>query len=249
MSRELPEVFFEVHSGLPREGPGDPAFTRRAFACLRDLPERPQILDLGCGSGAQTLELASLCRGTIVAVDNHEPFLEQLRTRAAQLGLADRVEARLGDMTALPFECGSFDLIWAEGSIFVVGFAAGLSAWRPLLSEPGYIAVTEACWLKPEVPREVREFWNAVYPAIRGIPETQEMVRSTGYDLVESFVLPDSAWWNYYSPIERKLPGLETRHAGDPQALAVLTAERKEIDMFRRFSDCYGYVFFVARRR
>ncbi len=85
------EVFFEVHSGLP---------------------ERPRILDLGCGPGAQTLELAGLCQGRIVAVDNHEPFLEQLRPRAAQLGLADRVEARLGDMGSLPFEPGSFDLIW-----------------------------------------------------------------------------------------------------------------------------------------
>ncbi len=249
MSRELPEVFFEVHSGLPREGPGDPACTRRAFASIRGLPERPRILDLGCGSGAQTLELARLCLGTIVAVDNHEPFLGQLRERAARLGLEDRIEARLGDMGSLPFEPGSFDLLWAEGSIFVAGFAAGLSAWRPLLCEAGHIAVTEACWLKPEVPREVREFWDEAYPAIRGIPETQEMVRAAGYDLVDSFVLPDSAWWNYYGPIERKLPGLESRHAGDPRALEVLAAERREIDLFRRHCDCYGYVFFIARRR
>lgn len=243
------QVFFEVHSGLPREGPGDPAFTRRAFACVRGLPARPRILDLGCGSGAQTLELAGLCQGRIVAVDNHGPFLEQLRSRAALLGLGDRIEAKLGDLRQLSFEPGSFDLIWAEGSIFVVGFAAGLAAWRALLCKAGYIAVTEACWLKPEVPPEVREFWNAAYPAIRGIPENQEMVRAAGYDLVESFVLPESAWWNYYAPIERKLPGLEARYAGDPQALEVLAAERQEIAMFRGYCDCYGYVFFVARRR
>jgi SAM-dependent methyltransferase len=243
------EVFFEVHSGLLREGPGDAASTRRAFACIRGLPEQPRILDLGCGSGAQALELAGLCRGRITAVDNHPAFVEALRLRAEQLGLSGRIAAQVGDMRNLSFPPGSFDLIWAEGSIFITGFAAGLSAWRPLLAEGGYAAVTESCWKKPEVPREVREFWDEVYPAIRGIPETQVLVRQAGYDLEESFVLPDEAWWNYYGPIEAKLPELEARYAGDPQALEVLAAERREIAMFRKHSASYGYVFFIARRR
>ena len=243
------QVFFEVHAGLSREGPGDPASTRRAFACARGLPRHPRILDLGCGPGAQTLELAELSDGQVLAVDNHEPYLQALEARAARLGLADRVRTQLGDMRRLSFEPGSFDLIWAEGSIYLVGFAAGLAAWRPFLAEGGHIAVTEACWLKQEVPREAREFWDEVYPAIRGIPENQAMVREAGYELLESFALPDSAWWNYYEPIERKLPGLEARHAGNPQALEVLAAERQEIAMFRGYCDCYGYVFFVARKR
>ena len=243
------EIFFEVHSGLPREGPGDAPSTRRAFACISGLPTRPRVLDVGCGPGAQTLELARLCAGPIVAVDNHAPFLEALRHRAAQSGLADRIQTRQADMGQLPFAPGSFDLIWAEGSIYLVGFTAGLAAWRPVLAEGGHVAVTEACWLKQEVPREAREFWDEVYPAIRGIPENQAMVREAGYELLESFVLPDSAWWNYYEPIERKLPGLEAWHAGNPQALEVLAAERQEIAMFRGYCDCYGYVFFVARKR
>ena len=50
--------FFEIHQGLPREGPGDFDSTRRALALLGGLPERPRILDIGCGPGMQTnLEL------------------------------------------------------------------------------------------------------------------------------------------------------------------------------------------------
>jgi ubiquinone/menaquinone biosynthesis C-methylase UbiE len=49
---------------------------------LKDLPEKPRILDVGCGPGMQTVELAKLSDGQIVALDAHEPFLEQLRETA-----------------------------------------------------------------------------------------------------------------------------------------------------------------------
>ena len=222
MTPKQEAVFFKVHSGLPREGPGDPQSTRRAFACLRDLPDRPRVLDLGCGPGAQTLELAELCAGEIIAVDNHAPFIEGLRRRVLENGLADRVHPLAADMKSLPFEPDSFDLIWAEGSIYLIGFSRGLAEWRPLLAGRGHVAVTEVSWLKADIPAE----------------------------LLASFTLPDSAWWEpYYRPIEGKLGALEARHAGDAEALQVLAAERQEIELFRKYSDCYGYVFYVARRR
>ncbi len=52
------ELFFEIHSGLPREGPGDDASTRKAFSMVPSLPASPLILDIGCGPGMQTLELS-----------------------------------------------------------------------------------------------------------------------------------------------------------------------------------------------
>jgi len=51
MSEELPKVFWEVHSGLPREGPGDNKSTKKAYMMLEDLPKNPCILDVGCGPG------------------------------------------------------------------------------------------------------------------------------------------------------------------------------------------------------
>ena len=79
MSEELPKIFWEVHCDLPREGPGDNDSTKKAYMMLKDLPENPRILDIGCGPGMQTIELAKLSGGQIFAVDNHQPFLEQLK--------------------------------------------------------------------------------------------------------------------------------------------------------------------------
>jgi len=33
-------------------------------------------------------------------------------------------------MQALPFREASFDLIWSEGAVYVMGFDAGLAQWR-----------------------------------------------------------------------------------------------------------------------
>ena len=76
------DVFFELHRDLPREGPGDDESTLRALALCTELPERPDVLDVGCGPGMQTLALAAATGGIITAVDAHEPFLDQLRERA-----------------------------------------------------------------------------------------------------------------------------------------------------------------------
>ncbi len=85
--KELPEVFYEMFRPLPHQGPGDDALTRKAWSFLSDLPPEPTILDIGCGCGMQTLELARLSRGKVVALDNYQPLLDRLQEQAKQLGL------------------------------------------------------------------------------------------------------------------------------------------------------------------
>ena len=40
---------------------------------------------------------------------------------------AERLTAQVGDMNDLHFPDGSFDVIWSEGAIFIIGFAKGLA--------------------------------------------------------------------------------------------------------------------------
>jgi SAM-dependent methyltransferase len=248
MREKLPEFFWTIHSGLPRAGPGDNRSTRRAYRMLKDLPEHPRILDIGCGPGMQTVELAKLSGGHIVALDFHEPFLEQLKEAIKKEGVDDRVEAVKGNMLNLKFEDGSFDVVWSEGAIFVIGFEKGLREWRRLLTPGGYVAVSELSWLKHDVPQEAKDYMAQMYPVIKTIEGNIEAIRSSGYRLVGSFVLPSESWWdNYYAPIEAKLPSLKARHRDDEEALQVIACTETEIKMFRRYSDYYGYAFYVMQ--
>ena len=154
-----PNIFWEIHSGLPREGPGDDCSTERAFRTVIGLPKNSRILDIGAGPGASSLVLARSSAGKVTAVDRHQPFLVELERRAREAGLAERITTLNASMSRLPFEDTSFDLIWSEGAIYMMGFRQGLTYWRRFLSPNGYIAVTEPCWLKKEIPDEARRNW------------------------------------------------------------------------------------------
>src|SRR6202051_4651832 len=93
------DFFWQIHRDLPREGPGDNASTRRALACLT-LPEAPAILDIACGPGMQTIDLARTTRGRITALDTHQPFLDEVQRRAVAAGLADRITIVRASMAA-----------------------------------------------------------------------------------------------------------------------------------------------------
>jgi ubiquinone/menaquinone biosynthesis C-methylase UbiE len=240
-------AFFEIHKDNPREGPGDNASTRRAFAMLKDLPPQPRILDIGCGPGMQTLELARISDGHIIAVDNHQPFLDILHRRAQEAGLSDRIEVRVQTMFDLEFPSRSFDVIWAEGAIYIIGFKKGLEEWRDYLKPGGFLAVTEVSWLKPEPPPALKNFWDINYPDIKTPEENSRTIRDSGYIETGHFVLPESAWWEYYNPLLKRISMLRAKYAGNPEVLQELDAEQAEIAMYRKYHDYYGYVFYIMR--
>lgn len=244
-------VFLEVHSGLPREAPGSRASTARALAAVGELRAHPNVLDVGCGPGAQTMDLASLLpKATITAVDAHPPFLAAVEHRADVEGVAQRVRVVHADMRALPFPNASFDLVWSEGAAYIMGFEAALAAWRPLLVRGGSIALTELVWLRDNAPEDVRRLWCDAYPAMTDTETCRRIVRSAGCELKADFVLPEPDWLeDYYRPMELRLDRMDQAYASDPVAQRVLQDCRDEIAAYRRYSAWYGYAFFVMRVR
>ena len=112
-----PAVFWDIHCGLPREGPGNRESTARALGLAAPIPRNAQVLDIACGPGMQTLDLAELLPdASICAVDGHEPFVAETNRRAASRGMTDRVRATRADMRSLEFQPATFDLIWCEGA-------------------------------------------------------------------------------------------------------------------------------------
>jgi ubiquinone/menaquinone biosynthesis C-methylase UbiE len=91
-----------------------------------------RILDLGCGRGAVLLMAAQhLTTGRAVGVDlwrivdQSGNSAEATRRNAIAEGVADRVELHTGDMTALPFEDNSYDLVLSSLAIHNIRGSAG----------------------------------------------------------------------------------------------------------------------------
>lgn len=242
--------FHEIYEALPRQGPGSRESTERALRMLPTLTADQRLLDIGCGSGAQTLDIARATQAQIFAVDRHEPFVVQLRARARSMGLEARVGAEVGDMAALRFPDGSFDVVWSEGAIFILGFARGLAEWRRLLVPGGHLVISEFCWLRDDPPAELREmFLDGGASDAGDLAARRRAIEANGYRLLGDFVLPDVAWWeNYYVPLAEVLTRFRAAHADDPEALQVAARCAREIELYRSHPGVYGYVFFIFRR-
>ncbi|HYQ81475.1 MAG TPA: class I SAM-dependent methyltransferase [Anaeromyxobacteraceae bacterium] len=251
MNERAFQFFLQFHHGLLRKGPGTDAATAEAFRRVEPLlPPSPSILDVGCGGGAQTLVLAPLTPGTLLAVDSYPPFIEELRERLAARGLSGRVTARVGDMKALGLPPGSFDLAWCEGALFVLGFEEGLRTLRPLLRGPGVVVATEAAWLRPveEVPPDVRAFWAEGYPAITDVEGNLALARRAGFATLGHFTLPAEGWAAYVDPLERHMEQVLAANPGNPDAEEAARSERREFAMFRQHLGWFGYEFFLLQR-
>ncbi len=250
--------FYEIFdASLPRLGPGEEKSTRRALDILlsQKTDQKPlQALDVGCGTGAQTLVLARHMRGSILAVDNHSPYLEELQIRAEEAGLADRITTRCTDMAAFNKESdhsdlAHFDLIWSEGALYSMGFREGLVMCRSLLAPYGLMAVSELTWLQPGAPATCRNYVTKEYPAITDQTGNQQAIEDSGLNVVDTFILPESAWWEpFYLPLEKRIREMGEKLCDHDDRRILLKEVETEISNYRRFARYYGYVFYLMQR-
>lgn len=202
-------------------------YTRKAFYTLPKL-ENPRILDIGCGSGVPTIELTKLCACRIVALDNDISQLDLLEKRLKEQGLTDRVDIVNRSITDMNFDKESFDIIWSEGSIFVLGFERGLREWRRFLKPDGFMAVHDE----------------------RGnVEEKLKHITDSGYELMDYFILDKDVWWNeYYSPLEREIQKIQNRYSDESDISVKFDKELREIELFKKDSEKFESVFFVLQK-
>jgi ubiquinone/menaquinone biosynthesis C-methylase UbiE len=232
---------------LPRQGPGSDESTAHACSLIPPVPNGGHILDIGCGSGMQTLTLARLFPGCkITAVDLHQPFLDDLNLRAKKAGLDGSIETHRASMDNLSFKEASFDLIWSEGSAFIMGLLPALHYWKHFLKPGGYLVVSDCTWFTGSPSDECREFLDEACPGMKSESDTKDLVRAEGYTVIGSFRLPDAGWWDqYYTPLLRRIPVLKEKYADNPDAQNIIRELEKEIEVHRNYSKEYGYTFFV----
>jgi len=244
------EYLYELCEALPRSGPGDNEYTRRAFNSISKSQKHPFILDIGCGQGMQTIELAKISNAKIIALDNHQAFLDILMKQAKKGGFEEKIIPQNMSMLDMNFEEKTFDIIWSEGALYFMGFQNGLKRCHQLLKDKGYLAVTELVYIVSTPPNPVVEYFESEYPDIKNIEGKIEIIKKEGFSLISNFTLPESAWLNsYYLPMENELLRLNKKYQGNEVALAVFEGFKNEADFYRKHSKFYGYEFFVMQKK
>lgn len=239
----------EYFSSIERQGPGSPEVTIKALSFIDHLTPASRIADIGCGSGGQTMVMARHAPGQITGIDLFPVFIELFNSNARKLNLQERVTGRVGSMEKLAFEAEELDLIWSEGAIYNIGFERGLNEWRGFLKPGGFIAVSEASWFTDERPAEIDQFWKNAYPEIDTIPVKVAQMQKAGYIPVATFVLPENCWTEHF--YEPQIPAQESflkKHAGNKTAEELVANERHEAELYHKYKEFYGYVFYIGKK-
>lgn len=243
------EAYAILFQGLKRAGPGSDKATLRALRLLPPLPKSPRVLDLGCGMGAQSLVLTAELKTPIVAVDLMGSLLAQLEETATALGLDHLITTRRADMGALEDAPGSIDLIWAENSIYSLGFAKGLGIWRTLLGPDGLAMVSDVSWTSSSPPDEARKYWTKYYPAMTTVEDNIAAAAGQGYEVLAHFALEPAGWRDeYHRPLKDRIALLRDQAARDPALSRVIEEAQEEMNLYERFGDSYGYVYYLMRK-
>jgi len=244
------ELLVDFHKDADRQGPGSTADTLKALSFIDFPRETPlKVADIGCGTGAQTITLAQHIAGHITAVDLFPEFLDQLNRRAQEFGVQDKITTLEKSMDALDFDAETFDIVWSESAVYIMGFEAGVKQWRNVAKPGGYLAVSEITWLTNTRPEEIEAHWNSEYPQIDTAAGKMKVLEAHGFSPVGYFILPHSSWIeNYYRPMEGRFEAFLQKHNHSKMARAQVEADRDEIEKYRRFKDYFSYGFYVAKK-
>lgn len=234
--------FMQVFEPLERWGPGGEEETLRA---LNALPFSPRnILEIGSGKGLSTKALAEHSDAQITAMDNEPLAIEALQAKLEQLGFDSRVMPVCASMTALPFAQQSFDLLWAEGCVYIMGLQKALEQWKPQLKKDGILVVSDLVWLSDTPQQDYVDFWKGEYPDMQPLATRLAQFEQQGYEVLDHFSISQQAWKNYWQPLEARISELSLELEG-AQALTDIT---REVELYRRHQgDQYAYHFFIAR--
>ena len=189
-------------------------YGRRSVERLRLAPGQ-RVLDVCCGSGASAIPAAEIVgsTGSVVGVDLADNLLALARNKAKERDLTN-IEFRHSDMTQLPFDEGSFDVVVCVFGIFFVpdmeaalrelkrvvraGGKLAITTWGPRFFEPA----TTAFW---ESVRSVRpDLYKGFNPwdRISDVEAVRSLLTAAGLDKVEAVAEADAQpvsspedWW------------------------------------------------------
>ncbi|MCW8886068.1 MAG: MerR family transcriptional regulator [Motiliproteus sp.] len=235
--------FMRVYEPLERWGPGLATETIRALTMLPFAPKK--ILEVGCGNGVATTVLAQHSGALLTAVDNDTPALNRLEQRAKKAAISDRVTTVCASMSDLLFEAASFDVIWSEGSAYIMGVRNALKGWKPMLKQQGVLVFSDLVWLTSSPSKDVDAYWQKAYPDMTTVDERLKQAELTGYNVRDHFTLSEEAWEAYYAPLEAQVKALREELQGS----AALQDIEDELNIYRQGLQDYGYQMFILQAK
>ncbi|HEX4491918.1 MAG TPA: methyltransferase domain-containing protein [Acidimicrobiia bacterium] len=204
------------------------------------------LLDIGCGPGNITLDLATrVAPGRTIGIDAAPEAIDAARTEARDRNVTD-IDFEVADVYALPYDDGSFDVVHAHQVLqHLADPVAALREMRRVCRAGGVVAARDSdyaamTWF-PESPALERwlDLYRTLARANRAEPDAGRRLlhwaQAAGFTDVES----SASTWCYAAPDERAWWGglwadRVTQSAFAEQSVERGLATRAELDELAR---------------
>jgi SAM-dependent methyltransferase len=172
-----------------------------------------RVLDVGCGPGTITIDIASrVAPGTVVGIDREPEVLASAREAAREAGV-DNVTFDVGDVYALAFPDDTYDVVHAHQVLqHLTDPVAALVEMRRVCAPGGVVAARDSDYASftwfPDDPRLTR--WLALYHEVARGNDAEpdagrhllQWARAAGFSAVDATASAwcfasdaDRAWW------------------------------------------------------
>ncbi len=168
------------------------------------------VLDVGCGPGTITVDIAQrVAPGRVVGIDAAADVIAAAREAAEEAGVRN-LELAVGDVYALDFGDGSFDVVHAHQVLqHVADPVAALREMRRVCRPDGVVAARDSIYRAmtwfPAVPELDRwlDVYGAVAEANGGEPDAGSRLRSWAIEAGFTEVSASASAWCYATDDER----------------------------------------------
>jgi SAM-dependent methyltransferase len=177
---------------------------------LPRLQDADRVLDVGCGPGTITVDLASrVPQGEVVGIDAADGVLEDARQEASRQGRPN-VRFDTGDVYRLAFNDAAFDVVHAHQVLQHIGDpVAALAEMRRVCRPGGLVAARDSdyggmLWF-PDDPglSEWRVLYQQAARAVGGEPDAGRRMLSWALAAGFADVEPSASAWCYATPADR----------------------------------------------
>lgn len=201
-------------------------YTRKAFHMLPKM-DKPRILDIGCGTGIPTIELAQLSNGEIIGIDIDQDALDKLDLKIEKKGLSARVTTINCSLYKTEFPDKHFNILWDEGVIHILDIKKSLKECSRLLKPNGFLVIGEMIkWMKDKF----------------------EILSKFGFKLINQFLLPEKCWWTeYYEPLEKRINEVRKKYPRS-ENLEKLKQHEREIEMVKKNPKEFDCAFYIMQK-
>jgi SAM-dependent methyltransferase len=211
------------------------------------LDEGARVLDVASGRGGPALVLARAFGCTVDGIEIEPAFRAVAESRAADVGLSERVSFQLADASQVALPEAAYDAALCLGASFVYGgLADTVAALVPAVRPGGHVAVGEPYWRRLPLPTDYEER-EEPFTTLEG---TVTVFESEGVPVVSVIASSDDDWDRYetlhWQSVERWL----AENVDDPDAAEIRTRHERYKRTYLRYGrDYLGWAVFVGWKR